>query len=206
MSCCNGCQQGMGCDGLGELPLAQIDALENYVVAGSVIEWGGKVYWPESEDSIGWHSDGEARIKNALWSHGGFSMVNAGNIGSRWNPYISIVVTTKVDFAKLGDVLVTIEGAVYQAGYKPDSQNFWVKSVPLVAQNRTGVAQPNAGAGQPKSPGWQLPNIFGGSTDPSNNGNPIDSLASWLGVGQTEAALIGAGAALAGILIIKKLL
>lgn len=212
MNCCAGCQQGIGCDGLGALPTAQVAALNDYVVAGSVIEWGGKIYWPDSDDLIGWHSDGEARVKNALWAHGGFSMVDAGNIGSSWSPYISIVVTTRVDFQHLGDVLTTIEGAIWQAGYRPDSQNFWVKSVPPAAQGRANTAQPNAGAGSNPpsgSPSISLPNlpdIFGGSTGSSNSGNPIDRLASWLGIGQTEAALIGGLAVLAGIVVVKKLL
>lgn len=205
MSCGCGCND---CSGLGALPTAQVAALNDYVVAGSVIEWGGKIYWPDSDELIGWHSDGEGRVKNALWAHGGFSMVNAGNIGSAWSPYISIVVTTRVDFAHLGDVLTTIEGAIWQAGYRPDSQNFWVKSVPASAANRSDVAQPNAGAGTPsnQSGSWNLPDIFSGSTGQSSGGNPIDRLASWLGIGQTEALLVGVAGTLAGIVILKRLL
>lgn len=207
MSC--GC--GCNCSGLGALPTAQVAALNDYVVAGSVIEWGGKIYWPDSDELIGWHSDGEGRVKNALWAHGGFSMVNAGNIDSAWSPYISIAVTTRVDFAHLDDVLTTIEGAIWQAGYRPDSQNFWVKSVPASAVNRSGVAQPNAGAGNPPP---NAPNAFDLCKtfpvlcpDPNApDKNAIDKLAEWLGIGQTEALLVGVAGTLAGIVILKRLL
>lgn len=199
------------CAGLGELP-----PVSSYVVAGTVIAWGG--YVRDSAGNSLWDDRIEGLVKNALWQTGGFSWVDAGRIGGFLNHYISIKVTAKVDFGKLEDVLRIIEGAIYQAGFRPETENFWVESVPASARNRDDIATPGTGGGR-NTPGSQrsdsgfpsiklpnLPNIFGGSTSSTNNGNPIDSLASWLGVGQTEAALIGAGAALAGILIIKKLL
>jgi len=214
MSCCSDCQQqGMGCcNGLGELP-----PVSSYVVAGSVVAWGGYV-----RDSVGnslWDDRIEGLVKNALWQTGGFSWVDAGRIGGFLNHYISIKVTTKVDFAKLDDVFRVIEGAIYQAGFRPEAQNFWVESVPASAANRTDIATPGTGGGQ-NAPGGQitsgnswptislpnLPNIFGGSSSPSNNGNPIDSLASWLGVGQTEAALIGVGLGIGAVVLVKRLL
>lgn len=154
MSCCSSCQQGFDCAGLagwpfsaglaglGAIPAAQASALDKYVLAGSVIEWGGKILWPDDDSSISWHEDAQKRIKDALWNHGGFSMVDAGNIGGFRVPYISIVVTTRTDFGKLADVLGTIEGAIYQAGYRPSTENFWVKSTPAQAQGRADVAQP----------------------------------------------------------------
>ena len=209
MSCCEGCQQGRGCDGLGELP-----AVSSYVVAGSVIAWGGFV-----SDSVGnnlWDDRIEGLVKNALWQTGGFSWVDAGRIGGFLNHYVSIKVTPRVDFAKLEDVLRTIEGAIYQTGFRPITENFWVESVPASAASNPDAAQPGTGGGR-NTPGSNqsgfpsislpnLPNIFGGSTSPSNSGNPIDRLANWLGIGQTEAALFGAVAVVAGIVIIKKLL
>ena len=209
MSCCSSCNEGLPCAGLGELP-----AVSSYVVAGSVIAWGGYV-----RDSVGnslWDDRIEGLIKNALWQTGGFSWVDAGRIGGFLNHYISIKVQPRVDFAKLEDVLRTIEGAIYQAGFRPVTENFWVESVPASAANRDDIATPGSGGGrntgQSSGSGFpsislpNLPNIFGGSTGSSNSGNPIDRLASWLGIGQTEAALIGGLAVLAGIVVVKKLL
>lgn len=209
MSCCSGCQQGIGCNGLGDLP-----PVSSYVVAGSVIAWGGYV-----RDSVGnslWDDRIEGLVKNALWQTGGFSWVDAGRIGGFLNHYISIKVTPRVDFAKLEDVLRTIEGAIYQAGFRPETENFWVESVPASAANRGDIATPGTGGGrntgQTSGGGFpsislpNLPNIFGGSTGSSNNANPIDRLANWLGIGATEAAVFGAVAVVAGIVIVKKLL
>lgn len=209
MNCCSGCQQGWGCDGLSDLP-----PVSSYVVAGSVIAWGGFV-----RDSVGnslWDDRIQGLVKNALWQTGGFSWVDAGKVSGFLNHYISIKVTTKVDFAKLSDVFSVIEGAVYQAGFRPEAENFWVESVPAAAANNPDVAQPGAGGGrntgnEPASGGFpsislpNLPNIFGGSSGQSGS-NPLDSLASWLGIGQTQAAIIGAVAVVAGILIVKKAL
>ncbi|MFN0108543.1 MAG: hypothetical protein ACKVZH_06780 [Blastocatellia bacterium] len=210
MNCCSGCQQGWGCDGLGDLP-----PVSSYVVAGSVIAWGGFV-----RDSVGnslWDDRIQGLVKNALWQTGGFSWVDAGKVSGFLNHYISIKVTTKVDFAKLSDVFSVIEGAVYQAGFRPEAENFWVESVPAAAANNPDVAQPGAGGGrntgnEPSGGGFpsislpNLPDIFGGSNSPSNSGNPIDRLADFLGIGATQAAIIGAVAVVAGILIVKKAL
>lgn len=206
MSCGCGCND---CGGLGE-PWAVSD----YVVAGSVIAWGGHV-----RDSVGnslWDDRIEGLVKNALWQTGGFSWVDAGRIGGFLNHYISIKVTPKVDFAHLGDVLSVIEGAIYQAGFRPETQNFWIESVPQSAANRTDIATPGTGGGTNPGPqtggsNWpsislpNLPDIFGGS---GNGGaaNPIDRLASWLGVTPTHAAIIGALGAVGLILVVKKAL
>lgn len=211
MSCCSNCYEGLPCSGLGELP-----PVSSYVVAGSVIAWGG--YVRDAAGASRWSDIVENRIKQALWDFGGFSNVEVAQIAGWINQYISIRVTAKVDFARLSDVFDVIQGAIYQSGFRPDAQNFWIESVPPAAATRDDIATPGTGGGrnmpgrQPVGQGFpaislpNLPDIFGGSTSPSNNGNPIDRLATWLGVGQTEAALIGAGAALAGILIIKKVL
>ena len=209
MSCCSGCQQGRGCDGLGELTLDQIAALDSYVVAGSIVEWGGYIKLMGSDVSAGWDDSMEAAIKNALWSHGGFSMVDAGSIAGFFRRYISIRVTTRVDFAQLGNIETTIEGAIYAAGFRPVTENFWVVSVPSRAYNQPNVAQPNASAStQSGSPAISLPNlsdIFGGSPGQSDS-NPIDRFADWLGVGQTTAALIGVGLGIGAVVLVRRLL
>jgi len=213
MSCCSNCGYNLPCAGLGEIPIQQVAALEDYVVAGSVVEWGGYIKLQDSDVSAGWDDSMEAAIKNALWNHGGFSMVDAGSVAGFFRRYISIRVTTRVDFAHLGNIETTIEGAIYAAGFRPDTQNFWVVSVPAQAANRPNVAQPNAGAGAKPSNGgssstsWpDLSSIFGNSSNSSGGQNPLDRFASWLNIGQTEAAVIGAMAVVAGILIVKKAL
>lgn len=203
MCCCD--QQ----KGLGE-PWATSD----YVVAGSTIAWGGHILLAGSDTAAGWGDDVEGAIKNALWNHGGFSMVNAGRESGLWNPYISIKVTTRVDFAHLGDILRTIEGAIYQAGFRPETQSFWIESVPATAAGNQAVAQPGTGGtinNPPVNTGgginWpSLPDIFGGGSTGATDSNPLDWIASRLGVGQTEAALIGAGLAVGAIVLLKRLL
>lgn len=210
MSCCANCAENKPCSGLGE-PWA----ISDYVVAGSVIAWGG--YVRDAAGASRWSEVVEQRVKDALWNSGGFSWVDAGQISGFLNQYISIKVTTKVDFAHLGDVMSVIEGAIYQAGFRPEAQNFWVESVPASAANRTDIATPGTGGGmntpggQNANSGWptislpSLPDIFGGSGTGTVT-NPIDRLASWLGVTPTQAAVVGAMAAIGGILLIKRVL
>lgn len=207
MSCCANCADNKPCAGLGE-PWA----ISDYVVAGSGIAWGGFVR--DASGASRWSDVVEGNVKQNLWNSGGFSWVDAGQIGGFVNQYVSIKVTTKVDFAHLGDVLSVINGAIYQAGFTPDPQNFWVESVPASAANRTDIATPGTGGGlntgktQGSGGGWNLnlPNIFGGGSPGQSASNPIDALASWLGIGQTQAAVIGAVAVVAGIVLVKRLL
>lgn len=204
MSCCANCAENLPCAGLGE-PWA----ISDYVVAGSVIAWGG--YIRDAAGTSRWSDVVEGLVKQNLWNSGGFSWVDAGQISGFVNQYVSIKVTTKVDFAHLSDVFSVIEGAIYQAGFKPEAQAFLVESVPASAANRTDIATPGTGGSVNQttianSGGWSLPNIFGGSTASNNTGNPIDRLASFLGIGQTEAAVLGAVVVVAGILVVKRLL
>jgi len=216
MSC--GCG-GNDCAGLGELP-----AVSSYVVTGSVIAWGGYV-----RDTIGgsrWSDIVEGKVKQSLWNSGGFSWVDAGQIGGLLNQYVSIKVTTRVDFAKLEDVLRTIEGAIYQAGFKPETQAFWVESIPSSATGRTDIATPgtggsvNPGDTTRNNPNGNLPGTgfdlckllnlpyvcYSPAPNPPGEKGFLDELADWLGIGQTEAAVFGAVAVVAGIVIVKKLL
>lgn len=190
--------------------LGDVSIVGGRVIDGSVIEWKGQILWPDADETISWHADAEARIKNVLWAHGGFSQVDAGQMGSFWNSYISIRVRTKVEFAYLGDVFNTIEGAVWQAGYRPRLESFEVVSVPAGTPQIPAISLPGRAGGvtppPPSAGGWDWPNIFGGSGSSGGSENPIDLLARWLGVSPTQAAVIGAGAALAGIVVIKRLL
>ncbi len=211
MSCCDGCNQGLGCcDGLGE-PYA----ISDYVVAGSVIAWGGHILLPGSNTASGWGDDVEASIKNALWNHGGFSWVDAGRESGLINPYISIKVTTRVDFQHLVDILRTIEGAIYQAGFRPETQAFWIESIPSTAEGNANVAQAGTGGSvntnqSSGSINWpslpSLPDIFSGDSTDVSSGNPIDALARFFNVTPTQAALIGAGLAISGVVLLKRIL
>lgn len=217
MSCCSGCQQGRGCDGLGNVSI-----VGGRVVPGTVISWGGQIVWPGTNESIGWHSDAEAKIKNNLWAHGGFSQVDAGQIAGFWNPYISIRVKTKVEFAYLGDVYNTIEGAIWNAGFAPKVENFQVDRVPSGTPNTPQITQPGRAGGVYKSPeelAKESQSVFDpcryinipylcSDPDPGapSDKNFLDELADWLGVGQTEAALIGVGLGIGAVVLVKRLL
>lgn len=150
MSCCNECEQSGGnCNqGLGDVSI-----VGGRVMPGSVIAWGGKVVQQFDGAAVGWSPELEEAIKNNLWYHGGFSRVDAGNMGSFWSPYISIVVTTQVEFAYLGDVFNTIEGAVWQAGYRPEVIDFNVKSVPSGTSTSPQITQPGRAGGVYIPPG-----------------------------------------------------
>ena len=220
MSCCSGCQHGLGCDGLGAIPAIEASTLNKYVVAGSVIEWGGYLSGTPGtiDKNSHWNDRQEGVIKDFLWQSGGFSMVDAGKVSGVYNEYISIRVTTRVDFSKLADVLGLIEHAIYATGLTPGAQHFWVVSVPAGADNNPNAVTPNAGAVDPSQPSGSfdlckylnLPYVCyspePGTSSGQSDSNPIDKLASWLGIGATEAAVIGAVAVVAGILIVKKAL
>lgn len=192
-------------------------AISDYVVAGSKIAWGGHVLLPNSNTPSGWGDDVEGPVKQALWNHGGFSWVDAGKESGFVNPYISIKVTTRIDFAHLGDIFNTIQGAIYQAGYRPEAQAFWIESVPSSAQNNPNVAQAGTGgttnASAQSNGGFNLPSlslpslsdIFGDSNGGYSE-TPIDTLARWFNVTPTKAAFIGAGLAVGGVILIKRIL
>lgn len=228
MSCCDGCNQGLGCcDGLGE-PYA----ISDYVVAGSVIAWGGHILLPGSNTASGWGDDVEASIKNALWNHGGFSWVDAGRESGLINPYISIKVTTRVDFQHLVDILRTIEGAIYQAGFRPETQAFWIESIPSTAEGNMNIAQAGTGgsinanqSSQSSStgcpPGYYDASVFGGylgvtckklpdvadSSDCDWKSMSIgDYIACELGITPSMGVAVGIGAAVLGVIVLKRIL
>lgn len=208
------------CGGLGAIPAIEAQSLNNYVLAGSVIEWGG--YTPTGKGKIDsnaqWNDRQEGVVKDSLWQSGGFSMVDAGKVAGFWNEYISIRVTTRVDFSRLADVLGLIEHAIYAAGLQPDAQHFWVVSAPANAANKPNVAKPNAGVVDPSAPtsGFDpckylnLPYLcytpVPTAVADDEEENFIDQVAGWLGVKPSEAALIGVVGAVVGIVALKRLL
>lgn len=219
MSCCNKCEQSGGnCNqGLGLLGQQGTATTGDYVLAGSRIAWGGHIVQQQDGAAVGWTQNLEASIKNALWAHGGFSEVNAGQIGGWLNPYISIRVTTRSDFAHLADVFATIEGAIWQSGYAPESTDFVVEYSPA-SPGQSGVATAGTGGTintpSPVSGGgswWP----FGGGGSSNSNSSPSECdwanmswgnyLACQLGIKPTEAVIVGAIGALAGVILISKL-
>lgn len=213
MSCCSDCnEQGMGWLGLGDISI-----VGGRVVPGTVVSWGGYVLYRDSRTSInGWHSDIDSTVRGILWGFDVFSSVSARQIAGWNNPYISIQVTTKREFSYLGDIYEVINGAIESAGYIPQPIDFRVDSVPAGTPQTPQVSQPGRAGGAVQQPdsSWSFPtislpnlsDIFGGSSSPSNNGNPIDSLANWLGVTPTQAGIVGAGLAIGGVILLKRLL
>ena len=190
--------------GLGE-PYSTSD----YVVAGTVIQWGGNPV------TMGNASPRDGHVQeaiNAMAASGRFSRVEADSTGFL-NPYWSLTLTSSMDRAHLEDVLRDIEGFFYQVGIIANTKAFWVSLVPAAAANNPNVAQ--AGTGGSVNPGPQtssggsfslpsLPSVFSGSAANSASSNPIDTLAQWLGVTPTQAAIVGAGAALLAVIAIGK--
>jgi hypothetical protein len=238
MSCCDNCNQGLGCcDGLGNVSI-----VGGRVVPGTVIDWRGHILWPETGESIRWHSDAEGRIKSILWAHGGFSMVDAGQVSSsifyQNFPEISVRVTTQVEFAYLADVFSTIEGAIWQAGYRPELINFSVISVPQGTPNVPQISQPGTAGGaisqtglpnRPSSqssnecpPGYYDASVFGGYLGltckklPDVADRPSecdwdslsigDYIACQLDITPSTGVVVGIGAAIIGVVLLKRIL
>lgn len=105
----------MNARGLGQL--RGIAPLDKYVYAGSVIEWNGEVWGSDGVNVAKLDgnqvADAKLSIDAGLWG-GWFSDVKVSSAG--WSStYITINVTTATDFAKLGDVLSILEGAVWNS-------------------------------------------------------------------------------------------
>lgn len=199
------------CCGLGQ------PTISDYTVAGTVVAWGGHIR--DVVNSGRWDERIEGAVKTILWNTGGFSWVDAGQISGFLNPYVSIKVTLKNDFAHLGDVFDVIQGAIWQAGFKPESKAFGIESIPQSAETRAArneIAKPGIADSNPQSD-WQwpdvswpdvswpdVPDVFGAPSP--NNENFSDKLARWFGVTPSHALLIGAGAAVVGVIAIKRIL
>lgn len=224
MSCCQNCQAGHQCNGLGE-PYS----IGSYVLSGSVIAWGG--YLRDLVGATRWSSSIEGQLKSALIATGGFSRVDAANIAGHLNLYVAIKVVAQTDFAKLEDVLRIIEGAIYQIGFRPETQNFWVESVPAAAANNPAIAQPGTGGGMNTGPvtatgnnqidldailansqifpdflDWNFCDTFPilCASPQADNLSPIDKVANFFGVGTTGAILIGVGGTLLVVFAAKR--
>ena len=190
--------------GLGE-PYSTSD----YVVAGTVIQWGGN---PVTMGNASPRDEHVQEAINAMAASGRFSRVEASSTGFL-NPYWSLTLVSSIDRAHLEDVLRDIEGYFYQVGIVANTKAFWIASVPASAANNPNVAQ--TGTGGSVNPGPQtssggslslpsLPSIFGSGAANNSSSNPIDTLAQWLGVTPTQAAIVGAGAALLAVIAIGK--
>lgn len=204
MSC--GCAN---CDGLGNVSI-----VGGRVVPGSVVAWGGHILWQDGNESISWHSDAEAKIKAALYANGNFSNVDAGKIAGWSQPYISIKVTPRVEYAYLGDIFNVIEGSIWAAGYRAQSLDFGVESVPAGTPTTPQIAQPGRAGGVEKSE--QNHDFFSIDWDPckwlpslcydskNKDESALDKWANFLGVGTGAAIGIGIGATLIALAAIKR--
>ncbi len=187
-------------------------AISDYVVAGSVIEWGGYLRASQQGASYPLSSDLKDAVEGCLYNTGGFSDVTATEQSGAVNIYIGIRVICANDFQHLQDVWSLIVGQIQNCvGLVADTQAFWLLSVPPTVQGSPTVAQPGAGGSSNPGPltttsNWHWPS-FSLPSFPGSDGqkNFLDTWATWLGVGQTEAALIGAALALAGLFALNKL-
>lgn len=199
-------------------------AIGDYAVAGSKIAWGGYI-----ADAVGnkiFDEKVERAVKQKLWESGGFSWVDAGKIAGFLNHYVSIKVTLANDFSHLNDVLNLINGSIFQAGFTPENQAFWVESIPPEAMNRQDIATPGTGGstnpGAQTSPGilddiqawWDslkfpsFPNVLPDSSSlpPGTKENLLDKLARWLGVTPSQAMIVGAVGSVVAVVAIKRVL
>lgn len=196
------------CGGLGEGP-----TVPDYVVAGSVIEWGGHLR--QGVNGVAWSiedSDLQNVLEGCLYQTGGFSDVQATQVAGSITPYLGVRVTVANDFSHLVDVFNLITGQMANcAGMVVDTKAFWILSVPPAAAGNQQVAQAGTGGNvnqQVVQKGWQWPSLSlpSLSTDAGLSSNPIDALASFLGVTPTMAAVIGAGLAVVAVVAVKKIL
>lgn len=200
MSCCCDMQSGLGALGrvYGLRGLAGVDQgnLNKYVVAGSVIEWGGYLERTAATQTGGTTTyyvkgdEAQRLVKPGLWNHGGFSWVDVGQIAGVVRPYISIVVTTRVDFGKLQDVLSVIEGAAWNVGLRPELVNFGVRSIPsnaLVQNTPNGLMTPSGAPVAVPDQQNRNPNNDDDDDDDNSFSGAFDKLATMLGVDRTTA-------------------
>lgn len=205
-------------------------SVSDYVLAGTVIQWGGN-----PTNAIGGtpsyvQMDAAITILKGLSR---FSNVSASTQGII-NPYVSITLTSAMDRAHLADVLADIEGSFYQANLNPGTQAFWVSSVPAAASGNDGYVQPGTGGsvnpgattstsggnvpGQvnPNAPPCPNPSLFCdcgyelslfdlGCVPVGDPSTALDKLAKSLSITPTQAAIVGALGALLAVIAIGKI-
>lgn len=167
-----------------------IAPLDTYVYAGTVIEWNGQLWLSDgtSVQDPSWSNSNEiaANIDAGLWG-GWFSSVEVRSAGLG-TLYFTILVTTATDFAKLGDVLSVIEGAIWDtsaAGFSHlafKTIDLRVVSVPAISVNTPGAAKPSP------TPTGQLPS----GVTPANADQYAKALCA---AGQYHSDLCGCGKA-----------
>lgn len=193
--------------------------ISSYTPAGTVIEWGGNPYFEAGGTSL---SLGDMQtIANSLLSTGLYQSVTAKKLAGVINPYYTLRLVVGVDRGALVDVFSDIEDAFRIMGAEHATQQFYVVSVPQTGQ---GVVTPNAGtpprsggnvsqvpSGQGSwacSPGyeWNWSKLGCAPIGSSGSENIFDSLAKWLGVTPTQAVIVGALVAVAGVVAVKRVL
>lgn len=189
----------------------------SYVVAGTVIEWGGYLRASDIGQIYPFNDYWQDVIEGCLYQTGGFSLVQASKVAGWVNDYVGIRVEAANDFAKLEDVFnLIVDQLSFCAGIYPDSKAFWVLSTPSGTPNNNQYALPGVGgssnSGQSNSNGsswWP----FGSSSGGGNSSSECDwSRQSWadyaacqLGIKPSQAAIAGVVVALVGIIAIGKI-
>jgi len=192
------------------------DTSPGYTVAGSIIEWKGSVWAVEANSSaptgsertfglnekFGWDTVGEL-IEGCLYSTGGFSAIELSDSG--WlTQTITIRVTLANDFADYEDVFNLISGTLWNcAGLNNHTDSFSILYVPESAP--ASVAQ----VGPRLTPFQNAPASGNQASAPSrcdwNKLSLTDYFACRLGLTPSSSALVGAGLALGGIVLLSVL-
>lgn len=217
MSCCNECEQsGLGCcnQGLGQAGTVMTGS---YVVAGSIIEWGGYLRASDVGAIYPFTEYWKDVIEGCLYQTGGFSSVQASKVAGLVNDYIGIRVEVANDFSKLEDVFNLIVGQLSScADIYLDSRAFWILSVPANTPNDNQYAQP--GAGGSTNPGSQSSSSSSwwpfGSKNLTNDSPTkcnwsklswTDYLACQLGLTPSSAGLVGVGLGVGAVVLLLAL-
>lgn len=236
MSCCGGCKDwgnGMGNYGLygwrspgdqscGRNGLGSLGDADPYVQSGSVVTWRGSIQktpnggWIDSIDATDVYV--QPRLEDAL-VRAGFPGVIIEERGF-FDHDNSITVVTSVDYGALNHVAQVIEGAIYSLGYYPVRKRYELittpSSSPRVIQpgqqaggadviTRAEQERRNRAAAAAAAGGFNFCETFPLLCPDPNEESFLDKLARMLGV-TSEAAIIGAGVAIVGIIALKRLL
>ena len=195
-----------------------------YVVAGTTIQWGGNPTW----GGVSALTLAEMRgIVAGLYGTGLYEYVGTEQLGGYLNPYFQVTVKTAIDRARLRDVIDDIEHVLYEAGVQPGTNAYIVSASP--ATNSASTATAGAGNYQQTSnaggaggqqtnstpPPCPNPSLFCqcgyefslfdlGCVPVGDPTTALDKLAKSLGVTPTQAAIVGAGAALLAVIAIGK--
>jgi hypothetical protein len=148
-------------------------------------------------------------VIGAMLGSGAFTEAAAVRQPGTWREYLTVYGTTAFDFAQPEDVGDFIQQLIRE--YLPEVTIYGrdpvvIDSVPAAVANQPNVQQPNYQQ-------YQTPvnrNVSGHSSSssslPSSVSGFVNSLARTFGVDQTTALVIGAGGAVLGLILLKRLI